>query len=127
MKLLIKLAITALLANAAFRIGTQYLVHYKFRDSVREAVMFQVKTEDDLRDRIMELAGTMDIPQNPDGFTIHRSGRQSLIQGSYVKRIEVVPGFPYDWKFDWDIDAYTSDAPLLPGAPTRQKTAPQTR
>ncbi len=124
MKLLIKLAITALFANAAFRIGTQYLVHYNFRDSVREAAMFQAKTEDDLRERVMELAAAYDVPQTDDGFTVRRDARQAFIRGTYTKKIEIVPGFPYDWKFDWDIDAYLNTAPPLAGAPTPKPVKP---
>ena len=39
MKFLIKLAIAALVANACFRIGTEYLTYIKFRDSIRDAAM----------------------------------------------------------------------------------------
>jgi hypothetical protein len=124
MKLLIKLAITALLANAMFRVGTEYVVHYKFRDLVREAAMFQAKSEDDLRDRVIEIANANGVPQSVDKFTVRRNGRQSIINGTYTKKIEVVPGFPIDWKFDWDIDAYKSDAPLLPGAPQPKPSTP---
>jgi hypothetical protein len=118
MKLLIKLAITALLANAAFRIGTQYLVHYNFRDSVREAAMFQAKTDEELRQRVLEIAAAYNVPQTEDGFTVKRDARTAFVQGSYTKKIEIVPTFVYDWKFDWSIDAFLNTAPLLPGAPT---------
>jgi len=67
MKLLIKLAITALLANAAFRLGTEYLTHYKFRDSVREAAMFRAGSDDELRQRVMETADSYGIPLKDDG------------------------------------------------------------
>ena len=59
MKLIIKLAIAALLANALFRVGTEYVVYYKFRDSVREAAMFRAKNDEELGQRIMELAETL--------------------------------------------------------------------
>lgn len=124
MKLLIKLAITALIANAAFRIGTQYLVHYNFRDSVREAAMFQAKDDAELRERVMEIAASYDVPQTDGGFTVKRDARQAILQGTYTKKIEIVPGFPYDWKFDWDIDAYINTVPLLPGAPMPKSVKP---
>ena len=118
MKLLIKLAITALLANAAFRIGTEYLVHYNFRDSVREAAMFRARNEEELGQRVMETAAAYNVPLAPDGFSMRRDGRETLVRGSYTKAIEIVPGFPYQWKFDFEIQAFTSNIPLLPGAPT---------
>jgi hypothetical protein len=120
MKLLIKLAIVALLANAAFRVGTQYLVHYQFRDSVREAAMYRAKTDAELRETVMEMAGQQGVPLTPDAFTVRRDEREANIQGSYVKPIEVVPGYPYGWKFDFTIQAYISPVPPLPGAPQRK-------
>jgi hypothetical protein len=116
MKLLIKLAITALIANAAFRLGTEYLTHYKFRDSVREAAMYRAASDDELRQRVVETAASYSIPLKDDGFTIRRDSGQALIQGSYTKPIELVPGFPYSWRFDWEIEAIVSDVPRLPGS-----------
>ena len=116
MKLLIKLAFTALIANAAFRLGTEYLTHYKFRDSVREAAMYRAGSDDELRQRVMETAASYSIPLKEDGFTIRRDSGQAFIQGSYTKPIELVPGFPYSWRFDWEIEAIVSDAPRLPGS-----------
>jgi hypothetical protein len=116
MKLLIKLALTALLANAAFRLGTEYLTHYKFRDSVREAATYRAGGDDELRQRIVETAALYSIPLKEDGFTIRRDSGQALIQGSYTKPIELVPGFPYSWRFDWEIEAIVHDVPRLPGS-----------
>ena len=56
-KLIIKLAIAALIANAAWRLGSSYLAFYKFQDAVKESVLFgSDKTVDQLRSRTMELA-----------------------------------------------------------------------
>ena len=122
MKLIIKLAITALLANAAFRIGTEYLVHYKFRDSVREAAMFRARNDEELGQRVMETAAAYDVPLAPDGFTMKRDARRAIVNGSYTKKIEIAPGFPYDWKFDFSIEVFVNSVPLLPGAPTPKPT-----
>ena len=124
MKLLIKLAITALLANAAFRLGTEYLTHYKFRDSVREAAMFRAGSDDELRQRVVETAAAYSIPLKEDEFTIRRDSGQAFIRGTYTKPIEFVRGFPYAWRFDWEIEAIVSDVPLLPGSPTPKSVRP---
>ena len=81
MKLLIKLAVAALLANAAFRIGTEYFVHYQFRDSVREAAMFRAKNDEELGQRVMEVAATYDVPLPPDGFSMRRDAREAVVEG----------------------------------------------
>jgi hypothetical protein len=124
MKLLLKLAITALLANAAFRLGTEYLAHYRFRDSVREAARYRANSDDELRQRVLETATSYDIPLKEDDFTIQRDSGQALIRGSYTKPIELVPGFPYAWHFDFEIEAIVSDVPLIPGAPLPKSVHP---
>jgi len=124
MKLLIKLAITALIANAAFRLGTEYVTHYKFRDSVREAAMYRAGSDDELRQRVMEAAAAYNIPLADDAFTVRRDSGQAFIRGSYAKPIELVPGFPHSWRFDWEIEALVNDVPRIPGAPLPRSVHP---
>jgi hypothetical protein len=114
-KLFVKLAVVALLANAAYRIGLEYLTYVKFRDAVRDAATYKPNDDDDLRKRIMDLAGDYDIPLSQDAVTIRREDRQVLVDGSYHKPIEVVPTFHYDWPFNWSIQALMpATAPLVP-------------
>lgn len=108
LKLLVKLAIAALLANAGYRVGSEYLTHIKFRDAVRDAAMFKAKTDEELRHRIMDLSSEYEIPLSEDAVTIQREDRHVFIQGSYKKSIEVVPRLHYPWPFSWAIDAMTS-------------------
>jgi hypothetical protein len=123
MKLIIKLAILALVANAIFRVGTEYVVYYKFRDSVREAATFRAKDDVELGERVMEIAATYDVPLAADGFTMRRDHREATVLGSYVKPIELAPGFPYAWRFDFEIQAYVTGVALLPGAPQQTPAA----
>jgi hypothetical protein len=114
-KLFFKLAVVALLANAAYRVGLEYLTYVKFRDAVRDAATYKTNDDDDLRKRIMELAGDYDIPLSNDAVTIQREDRQVIVDGSYHKPIEVVPTFQYEWPFTWSIQAMTpANAPLVP-------------
>jgi hypothetical protein len=103
-KLLIKLAIAALLANAGFRIGTEYLTHVKFRDAVRDVATYRSTTNDDLRRRIAGLAQQYGVPQSDDNLTIDRDDRHVTIRGGYDKNIEVLPSYQYPWHFAWELD-----------------------
>jgi hypothetical protein len=115
LKLFVKLAVVALLANAAYRIGMEYLTYVKFRDAVRDAATYKTNDDDDLRKKIMDLAGDYDIPLSQDAITIRREDRQVMVDGSYHKPIEVVPTFRYDWPFTWSIQAMTpATVPLVP-------------
>jgi hypothetical protein len=104
LKLFFKLAVVALLANAAYRVGLEYLTYVKFRDAVRDAATYKTNDDEDLRKRIMDLAGDYDIPLTNDAVTIRREDRQV-----------VVPTFQYQWPFTWSIEAITpANAPLVP-------------
>jgi len=98
-KLLVKLAIVALLANAAYHIGSEYLTYVRFRDAVRDAAMFKAKNNTDLTARIMDLAGQFDVPLDEDNQTISREDRRVNNDGWYDKPIEVVPNYEYPWHF----------------------------
>lgn len=119
MKSIIKLVILALFLNAAFRIGTEYVTYYQFRDTIREAAMFTARTDDELGQAVMESATNYEVPLAPDGFTMHRDGREATVTGSYTKSIEIVPGYKYPWNFPFTIQAFVNTIPPLAGAPPR--------
>lgn len=114
-KLFIKLSIVALLANATFKVGQEYLTYVQFRDAIRDAAMFKTNNDEDLRKRIMDLSLDYDIPLSEDALNIHREERHVFVEGSYKKDIEVAPRFEYPWPFAWSIDAMTSTiVPIVP-------------
>lgn len=115
-KLLLKLAIVALLANAAFHVGTEYLAYVKFRDAVRDAAIFKAKTDPDLMARIASLAEQYDVPLDQDNVAIDRQGVRVAVSGWYDKPIELAPSYQYPWHFSFELDV-TSQAAALPPAP----------
>lgn len=104
MKLLIKLAVAALLANAAYRVGTEYLSYIRFREAVREVATFRSTTNEDLRQRIAGLATRYDVPQSDEALEIVREDRHVVVTGAYDKPIEIVPTYEYVWHFSWALD-----------------------
>lgn len=114
-KTLVKLAVVVLIANAAYRVGLEYLNHIKFRDAIREAAMFKARNDAELTQRVMNLAIDYDIPLTEHDFEILRAARHVEMSGHYDKLVEIVPTFTYPWSFSWDIDVYTSpEMPPLP-------------
>ena len=112
-KLFLKLAVVALLANAAYRVRLEYLTYVSSGTPSDAAI--QNKDDQDLRKRIMDRAGDYDIPLSQDAVSIHREDRQVMVDGAYHKPIEVVPTFHFDWPFTWSIEAMTPlNAPLVP-------------
>jgi hypothetical protein len=107
-KLVIKLAIAALLANAAWRVGSAYADYYKFKDAVQQTTQFGPERSDaELRDRILELAAQYDVPLAEDGFSVERSENHTIVDGGFATPIEVVPGFERPWPFTFHVDTFT--------------------
>ena len=113
-KFLIKVALAALIAHATWRIGSAYISHYKFKDSVREAALTPRITDEQLRARIMDLASENDAPLDEENLTITRNTSHLLVDAAYDRTIDVLPGFPYTWHFAWSVDVV-----LLGGGPVR--------
>ena len=112
-KLAIKLAIAALIANAAWQAGRTFAAHYQFRDEVRQAALIRGQTDGQLQQRVLELAADYDIPLTADAFTIRREERHIYVEGSYVRAVPVAPRLDYPWRFSWEVDAYIIDPPKV--------------
>jgi hypothetical protein len=105
-RLLIRLAIAAFIANAVWRVGSEYLTFYRFKDDVRNAATFRQGTEADLRLKIEQLAANFDVPLDDDALKISSDENKTVdIAISYVKPIEVLPGYEYPWPFSFAIDS----------------------
>jgi hypothetical protein len=102
---IIKLLIAALIVNATWRVGSAYVSFYRFRDAVTETAQFGAdKTLDQLRDRVLELASQYDVPITEGDISLNRAGIRTRVTGSYIKVIEVVPGYRYPWPFSWNVE-----------------------
>jgi hypothetical protein len=110
-KTLIKLIVVALVANALWRAGSAYATFYKFKDSIYEAAM-QGSTEADLRQKVVDLARTYDLPLTADDLTVTREVQHVSVKTSYTSPVAILPGYEYQWPFSVDVDAYVIAAPV---------------
>jgi hypothetical protein len=112
LKLIVKLAIVALVANAAWHLMTAYTSYYKFKDAVQQTTQFgNDKSIDQLKTRILTLAGDYDLPLGEDDFTVRRETLHTIVEGAYVKTIDLLPGYSRPWKFEIHTDTF-SEAPM---------------
>lgn len=109
-KLLVKLAVVALLANAAYHIGVEYLTFVKFQDDIRDAAIFKAKTDAELTTRILTLAQQYEVPLEEENLNIEREGRVVRIDGWYDTPIDLLPTYSYPWHFGISLDV-TSQVP----------------
>ena len=113
-KLLLKLGVVALLANAAWQAAVVYAAHYKFRDAVESASQYgSALSIDQLRQRVVDLAAQYDVPEDPDSISVVRDGTHTVIEGSYTRSVQLVPfpSYSYRWPFTWHVDTTTTRRP----------------
>jgi hypothetical protein len=116
-KLLIKLAIVALIANMAWHVMTAYMSYWKFKDAVQQTTLFgNDKSLAQLKDRILQLAGDYDLPLDDGDVTVRRDSFHTITEGSYTRAVDLLPWYTRQWPFQFHIDTF-SDAPMT--APDR--------
>ena len=111
-KLLIKLAIVALVANAAWHIMAAYTSYYKFKDAVQQTTLFgNDKSVEQIKNRVLSLASDYDLPIGEDDVTVKREQLHTVVDGSYTKTLDLLPGYSRPWTFEFHTDTF-SEAPL---------------
>lgn len=110
-KLLIKLAAAALIANAVWRVGSVYLAHYRFTDSVEETLKFgSRKTGAQIHQRVLDLASQYDIPVVDDVVAVRHDDRgHTFVDASYVRPVDLLPWYRYQWPFTVHIDVFVAE------------------
>jgi hypothetical protein len=105
LRTLVKLALAALLINASWQLFSVYWSHFKFVDAVSATTQFRGdKSEDQIRNRILELAGEFDVPISNENLTIQDSKVRTVVDGDYTRPVKLLPGYTYPWKFNLHTD-----------------------
>ena len=100
MRTLIKLALVALLINASWQLFSVYWSHFKFVDAVQATTQFRGdKSEEQIRNRILELAGEFDLPISDENLTIQGDRTHTVVDSAYTRSVKLLPGYAYPWKF----------------------------
>lgn len=115
MRKLVKLAIFLLVVHALYRSVPVYLHYQQFKDAVHEtALFFKDKPDEQIIDRVMELAEKYRIPLQRDYVQVRREGERLEIDASYVESIEWLPTYRRVWQFDVGEQAFTNVRPVDP-------------
>lgn len=98
---LVSVAIFVLLGLALYRVGPVYLRYQEFKDAVGDTALFSAdKSEDSIRDRVVEQARHFGVPLDPDDITLRRVGDHTYIEVTYVELLRLLPGYSRPWQFD---------------------------
>jgi hypothetical protein len=105
MRMLLKLVVVALLANLAWHLFGAYSPNYRLQDGIQYAALNRGQLSDEqLRDKILEIANQFDVPVTAADVSITRQGPHTLVDLSYVRPVELAPGFRYPWPFSIHVD-----------------------
>jgi hypothetical protein len=103
----LKLAFVALLANATWHLFGAYSPHYKFKDGVQYAAQYRGgMTDAALREKILELAAQFEVPVTAADLSVTHDDKHTFVAVSYVRPVDLAPGFTYPWPFSIHVDAF---------------------
>jgi hypothetical protein len=102
---LLKLAVVALVANAIWHLFGAYSPNYKLQDGIQYAAQNRAQLSDEaLKERILDIAGQFEVPLSGDEVAITHTDKHTVVDVSYVRPIELAPGFRYPWPFSIHVD-----------------------
>ena len=108
MKAIIKLLVAALILHATWRAGTVYLRYYEFKDDVTQIAQFGLnRTDNDLRNGVIDAAKRRDIALDADTISVRRQNHHIIIDASYTEQVELVPRYFYPWDAKLHVDVLT--------------------
>jgi hypothetical protein len=127
-RILIKLAIAALVINAAWRVGSTYLRYYQFEDALQELAQFgDTRKDRQLCDQAMEKAANLEVPVTADAISIRRGSNPGyncekgfqgttvpvtvgsakiFIDAAYTDVLQPLPGYRINWEFKPSVSAW---------------------
>ncbi len=115
-KSFLKVVIAILIANAIFRVASEYVTHYRFNDAVTELATHSVgKSDAQVKDKVLERAATYDEPIDAEALSVQQDEHHTFVQTKYTKPIAIVPGFEVQWPFSLDVDGFVIAPPPRPG------------
>ena len=97
---LIALVVVLALVYAGWNVGVVWSHYRTFQDDVRNVALFgNDKTDDDLKAKVMQLAGENDVPLQPEAVSIQRRAGEVVLQAHYTQTVKLLPGYtrPFDF------------------------------
>lgn len=103
LRLVLRLVILGLLVHAAVRVLPEFWHYMQFKDAVTEVASYPGRrTNDQLRDRILELAEVHQIPIEAQDVAVTRQGDRVLVSTAWTAQLQYLPrkSWPHDFIVD---------------------------
>jgi hypothetical protein len=99
LKRLIELVIVIAIGYAGWHAGVAYLHYYQFNDAISELALFAGRSsEDQIRERVVQLARQYEIPLDPESLTVHTDEEVTQITAPYTAPVRLLPNYTYEWQ-----------------------------
>jgi hypothetical protein len=105
MKAFLKFVLVAIFANALWQVSTGLSPYYKFKDAVLEAASVTGRSENDLRQKIVELASMYGMAVTAEMITFQPGEHHTIVEASFTQPISVFPGVQVPWPLNMYVDA----------------------
>jgi len=101
LKRVISLLIAAAVIYAGWHTGETLLHYYQFNDAIGQLALFAgSSTEDQLKERVLQLAEQYQIPVDSETVTVHTDGEVTQITAPYTADVKLLPTYTYEWKLE---------------------------
>lgn len=106
MKTIFQIGVAFVLLTASVQGGRAAMKHYQFVDAIQEAMLFAgSRTEGQIADRVMQLAGDYEIPLEPANLAVERLPYQIVIDAPYTDTVNILPGvYSRTWDFETKVN-----------------------
>jgi hypothetical protein len=106
MKTILQIVVAFILLTGTVQAGRAAVKHYAFTDAVHEAMIFaSSRTEDQIADRVLEIAAQHFIPLDPENLSVVREPYQISISAPYSDTVNLLPGvYKHRWDFDTEVN-----------------------
>jgi hypothetical protein len=99
-RLIIKLAIVALIVHAAVKIGPVFWTNLRFKDALIETAKFSAKrTAEDVAVKARKIASDLEVPVDPEAIAVSKAQDTTIIDTRYTAQLEYFPSRFYPWEF----------------------------
>ena len=105
MKTILKLLIAAAILNGTARAAMATWRYYQFKDATQQTLIFGANaTTAQLHDLILQRAGELELPVQPENVEVTRDGQRTLARASYTESVELFPRYFYPFDFSFAVD-----------------------
>jgi hypothetical protein len=95
-KLIIKLAIVAVILNGVARAGNTAWKYYQFKDATQQIAVFGSQTATSrLHGQVMDKARSLGLPVADEQVSVTRDGLRTTIAVAYEQPVEIFPQYVY--------------------------------